>query len=304
LEAPYDQWMEVLGARAIAAAIEVAGQHGLRNLSPRLLKDGSNAMVHLAPAPVVARVPSTSAWLRQPSEKWLRRDLDLATWLFTQGAAVVPPSQELPPGPHVSSEETGSSAMTFWTFIDHDNVQPVADEEAAAALSQLHHVMRDYPGELPFLGPLLEELPHWLHWLEQNHAASGADLIALRQAHWALVPALQQGHPKIQPLHGDAHGGNLLRTVGGLLWTDFEDACTGPVAWDLAILLSRKPADPDKVLSRYPDAPSWDELLPFVRARALEAVVYQQVLGRRFPARAQEMAAALAVWHRTWGTTG
>jgi thiamine kinase-like enzyme len=261
-------------------------------------------MIHLAPAPIVARVPSTSAWLRQPSAKWLQRDLDLATWLFAQGAAVVPPSQELPAGPHVSSEETGTLAMTFWTFIDQDRTQPVTDEEAAAALSQLHRVIRDYPNELPFLGPLLEEFPHWLHWLEQNHAVSGADLIALRQAHWALAPALQSGHPRIQPLHGDAHSGNLLRTADGLLWMDFEDACTGPVAWDVAILLSRKPSDSDEVLRRYPNAPSWDELLPFVRARGLEAVVYQQVLGRRFPARAKEMSDALVVWHRTWANDG
>lgn len=296
--------MEDLAERAIAAAVDVAGRYGLKGLSPRLLKDGSNAMIHLVPSPVVARVPSTSAWLRRPSEKWLRRDLDLAAWLFAQGAEVVPPSQELPPGPHVSSADTGSMAMTFWAFVDHDRAQPVTDEEAAVALSQLHHVMREYPGELPFLGPLLEELPHWLHWLEQNHAVSGADLIALRQAHWALAPVLQRGHPKIQPLHGDAHAGNLLRTAEGLVWTDFEDACTGPVAWDLAILLSRKPSDPDEVLRRYPDAPSWDELLPFIRARALEAVVYQQVLGRRFPTRAREMSDAFALWHRTWGNAG
>ncbi len=293
--------MEGLADRAVAAAVEVAGRHGLRGLAPLLLKDGSNAMIHLAPAPIVARVPSTSAWLRQPSERWLRRDLDLATWLGTQEVGVVPPSRELPPGPHTSSEQTGSLAMTFWTFVDCDRAQPATDEEAATALGQLHLALRNYPGELPFLGPVLEELPHWLHWLEQNHALPGADLIALRQAHWALAPALHCGHPSIQPLHGDAHSGNLLRTAAGLLWTDFEDACTGPIAWDVAILLSRRPSDPDQVLSRYPDAPSWNELMPFIRARALEAVVYQQVLGRRFPHRAPEMADALARWHRTWG---
>jgi hypothetical protein len=296
--------MEDLADRAIAAAVEVAAQHGLKAFTPQLLKDGSNAMIHLAPAPVVARVPSTSAWLRQPSDKWLRRDLDLATWLSAQGAAVVPPSREIPPGPHTSSVATGSTAMTFWTFVEHDRNRPVSDEETATALAELHLAMRAYPGKLPFLGPLLEELPHWLHWLEQHHAVSGADLVALRQAHWSLAPALQHGHPRIQPLHGDAHAGNLLRTHDGLLWTDFEDACTGPVAWDVAILLSRTPSIAEELPQCYPGAPSWSELEPFIRARALEAVIYQQVLAIRFPHRAQEMAQALAAWHRTWGNAG
>ena len=293
--------MDDLAARAMAATVEVAERHGLRDLVPRLLKDGSNAIIHLAPAPVVARVPTTLFWLRQPSEKWLRRDLDLAKWLFAQGAAVIPPSPELPPGPHLSSEVTGSMPMTFWTYVEHDREQPVTDAEASAALSDLHVFLRAYPGELPFLGPLLEELPHWLHWLEQHHGISGADLLALPQAQWTLALALKRGHPSIQPLHGDAHSGNLLRTSKGLLWTDFEDACTGPVTWDIAVLLSRRPVDPQEVLQLYPAAPSWEELLPFLRARALEAVIYQQVLGRRFPHRAEEMSHALANWHRMWG---
>jgi Ser/Thr protein kinase RdoA (MazF antagonist) len=198
-------------------------------------------------------------------------------------------------------------AMTFWTFVHHDQQHPATDQEAAVALSQLHLALKNYPGELPYLGPLVEELPHWLRWLSRNsvshQAFSGADLIALRQAHWELVPALQRGHPKIQPLQGDAHSGNLLRTPHGLLWTDFEDACAGPVAWDLAILLSRKPSNPDELLRYYPDAPPMAEILPFLRARSLEAAIYQQVLGIRFAHRTDEMAQALASWHRTWGDT-
>jgi thiamine kinase-like enzyme len=41
----------------------------------------------------------------------------------------------------------------------------------------------------------------------------------------------------MQPLHGDAHEGNLLPTTRGLLWTDWEDTFRGPVEWDLASIL-------------------------------------------------------------------
>ena len=39
----------------------------------------------------------------------------------------------------------------------------------------------------------------------------------------------------VQPLHGDAHLGNVL---GGPLWNDWEDTCLGPVGWDAACLLA------------------------------------------------------------------
>ena len=290
--------MKNLGGQASAAAVEVAMSLGFRNLEPVLLKDGSNAMVHLSPMPVVARVPTTSSLVRKPSEKWLARDLDRASYLTQQGAPVIPPSRDLPPGPHRSSAHTGSMAMTFWTFVDQQGEQPVTAEEAAPALHDLHAAMHDYPGDLPFMGVILEELPHWLHWLDQQHVLSGAEIITLRQAQWEVAGKLHSLRTKMRPLHGDAHHGNLLRTPQGLLWTDFEDACFGPLEWDVAILVSRDPQNADRILASYPAAPGWDELMPFLRARALEAVIYQQVLGRRFPQRSKEASMAMLAWQR------
>jgi aminoglycoside/choline kinase family phosphotransferase len=43
-------------------------------------------------------------------------------------------------------------------------------------------------------------------------------------------------HPH-QPLHGDAHMGNLMNTTRGLLWTDWEDTFAGPVEWDVASII-------------------------------------------------------------------
>jgi Ser/Thr protein kinase RdoA (MazF antagonist) len=293
--------MDELSTQAMAAAVEVAARYGIRGVSPQLFKDGSNAMVHLHPSPVVARVATTGAWIRTPVEKWLQRDLDIATYLAGQGVPVVPPSAEIPPGPHISSEASGSMAMTFWTFVEQDREHPASSEEAAVSLRELHRVLKGYPGELPFLGVLLEELPQWLRWLERNRALPAADLIALRQAQWALARTLRASRSPLQPLHGDAHSGNLLRTPGGLLWLDFEDACTGPVAWDVATRLSSKSQHADRLLAAYADAPSWDELMPFLQARELEGVIYFQVLAKRFPHRAPEAEAALRAWHGKWG---
>ena len=38
----------------------------------------------------------------------------------------------------------------------------------------------------------------------------------------------------LQPVHGDAWLGNVLRTPGGPVWTDFELLCLGPRELDLA----------------------------------------------------------------------
>ena len=40
-----------------------------------------------------------------------------------------------------------------------------------------------------------------------------------------------------QPLHGDAHMGNLMNTTRGLLWTDWEDTFAGPIEWDVASII-------------------------------------------------------------------
>jgi hypothetical protein len=65
-------------------------------------------------------------------------------------------------------------------------------------------------------------------------------------------------------------------------------------------MLCRSPENADRILAAYPDAPSWDQLMPFIEARELEAVIYHQVLARRFPERAPQAAAALAAWSRKW----
>lgn len=44
-------------------------------------------------------------------------------------------------------------------------------------------------------------------------------------------------HYPQQPLHGDAHAGNLMNTTRGLLWTDWEDTFAGPVEWDVASII-------------------------------------------------------------------
>ena len=52
-----------------------------------------------------------------------------------------------------------------------------------------------------------------------------------------LIAQLTSIAPDIQAQHGDAFPRNSLLTPTGVVWIDFEDCCSGPVLWDLAILI-------------------------------------------------------------------
>src|SRR5580704_5208883 len=40
----------------------------------------------------------------------------------------------------------------------------------------------------------------------------------------------------MQPLHGEPHDGNRILTASGVRWLDFENACQGPLEWDLTFV--------------------------------------------------------------------
>jgi Ser/Thr protein kinase RdoA (MazF antagonist) len=182
---------------------------------PVVLRDAWHVLVHLAPAPVVARV-SSDAPTMAPQD--VARELAVARHAASAGAPVVPPTDLFDPGPH---EHDGHS-IAFWTYV-----ADAREPDAAAAgegLRAIHEALADYTGELPVqhdMTELLDELP------------SSDDAELLR----ALTSvALPEG----QALHGDAHLHNCMGTSAGPLWHDFETACRGPVEYDLAALVHRE----------------------------------------------------------------
>jgi hypothetical protein len=283
--------MDRLSSRALAAALEVARTHGVRVSEPAVLRDRANLMVHLQPSPVVARIATTTALVRPSAPEFLARDLSVAGFLASRGAPVVPPSREILPGPHSCAGFT----MTFWEYTAPAPHQQTTDAEAGSLLKQLHAVLKDYPGPLPYLNPVLGEIPQFLAYLERSGELEPAHLARLRGSAQQLALRLRDPAGPVQALHGDAHPSNLLKTTRGLLWTDFEDTCSGPVAWDVACL-ARNPAGGVAALAGYQAAPDREELQPYLAARELQGVLWSAVLASRFPqdrARARE-------WLQSW----
>ncbi|TMR93714.1 hypothetical protein [Nonomuraea basaltis] len=143
----------ISASAAVAAAVSVAEEHGVRVREPVVLKDSFNLRIHLRPAPIVARVPTVTALGRPRPADVLRRELDVVSYLHGVGVPVVPPSELLPPGPHLRD----GVVVTFWAYVEHDPAYEVSPEEAGRALAELHEAMRGFPGELPYLGPVLDE---------------------------------------------------------------------------------------------------------------------------------------------------
>jgi hypothetical protein len=58
------------------AAVKVAASLGVYSSDPVVLADGANMVVHLSPAPVVAKVAASTTAVR-PAAAWLQRELEL-----------------------------------------------------------------------------------------------------------------------------------------------------------------------------------------------------------------------------------
>jgi Ser/Thr protein kinase RdoA (MazF antagonist) len=280
-------------ARALRAATGLARAHGVRSTDPTILAARSNLIVHLRPAPVVARVALGTAILRPDVREWFGREVAVAGFLARQGVGVVPPSDEIPPGPH----ERYGQIVSFWRLVQPAPGRQPAVAEAAEALQELHRALRNFPGELPYLAPPLVEVPRLLDRIERRGDLAASDLALLRNAYERLSPILRSPVRPAQALHGDAHLRNLIATANGLLWNDFEDTCSGPVDWDLACFCWQAPGGGEAALAAYgAGAPTPDELAPWLEARALQGTVWLVAMSQPFPDRRSRAEEMLARW--------
>lgn len=224
---PPSSYVAIEAARAVAEA-----ELGIES-APVMIADRSNLVLRLDPHALVARVAMATSMVRV-GMRWLRREIDVSRFLDARGAWVTRPVDH--PGPF----EREGLVISFWHLEALEG--ELAADLAGARLARAHEALRGLSREL---------LPEWGGWIEARAVldrARESPMIA-REALDRIERAWERGErivesarsrtASFQPVHGDAHLGNVLATSRGPVWTDWEDAFVGPVEWDLACLRSR-----------------------------------------------------------------
>jgi hypothetical protein len=254
--------------RALAAVRVIAARRGVSCEQAAVVHSGSNVLVHLLPAPVVARVMSGTVALHDDPRRWLEREVSVLAYLAPSGIAVRP-SSEIAPGPY---QEDGLW-VTFWEWVDHEHGSELRDdaEKVGRALRGLHDALATFAGELGTFVDLWHDIERLRRQLRPSDALSAAMIDSLRERLLALRGPVFEASLPVQALHGDASLGNVLRADGRLIWSDFEDTFRGPVHWDVAgylISLRNRGAD-SQYVARALEAYGWADpltLAPFTKA--------------------------------------
>lgn len=289
--------------RALAAVTAAGRELGLTVDDPTILHDAFSVVVHLAPSPVVARVPVVLPDGFELSTQTARQTRELAVvgWLADRGQPVVRPS---PLVPRVPVQRDGFS-MTFWEWVDADTNREPDYDARGPLVANLHATLRDYPAPLQFLLPLAMSVSNGLGYLEQCPDLLEASDLDRAKREWQLLAPIMMSRgsfsaafPGIttQALHGDAPGYNLIETKTGLVHADFEDVTLGPVEWDLT-LQSRSAVDSyDQAAMRAGLRRVDHELLSIMNVLRMLQVVACHALIPKLPALATSLSPALEEW--------
>jgi Ser/Thr protein kinase RdoA (MazF antagonist) len=188
--------------------------------------------------------------------------------------------------------------MTFWEYLEPSGDWPPSEATIGSMLRDLHGALRPYPAILPVLAPL-GDIPVFLARPQTRLAQ--ADRTALGEA-FARLTAELEAHLEAadgddgQILHGDAGAGNLMATGGRFVWHDFEDACRGPVAWDLAASTASPHRDRALILAAYGESVDADLLGICEQLRRLHLTVWYCIYAERLPDCRSRAAELLASW--------
>jgi hypothetical protein len=225
---------------ACEAALSVAARLGIHAQQAVILEDWNNTLIRLAPTPIVAKVGTSH--IRDARLESLERELSVGAHLAACGAPVIPPSRQVPAGPHHWQGLT----LTLWQHVEPVSDAEPAPAQMAAALQMVHEALSDFGGPLPYFALELDDARRLLH-PHRSPLLGAADRRFLLSVASELEGALARPPAQCRQLHGSPQSANWLLSAHGPLLLDFETACYGPVEWDLA-------AVGKKVLDFFPDA--------------------------------------------------
>lgn len=292
--------------RGLRAAAVLARHMGLGGLGPQVISDRGSLLVRLPGAGLVARVSTHTGAQRRDPGWWLRQEVGVGRIAHGAGAPVVAPADDA--GPH----QVEGLWISLWHDLGDDDTR-ATPEETAAALAEWHRVLADAGQDLPVMPITHQLISEPLEYAERLGHLDLRTRAALTREHQEALAGVEGLGTREVLLHGDAHRGNLLRdSAGSWRWTDLEEACRGPIEWDLAVLGSTPTEEIGRAaLTAYcritdRQVPTLEELAPWLRLRALEGTAWLIGCAVTFPERYAEPARRavdeLAAGHN--GTSG
>ncbi|NNH74890.1 phosphotransferase [Nocardia uniformis] len=291
-------------ARALDAAVTAGRKLGLTVTEPIVLHDMFSVVVHLAPAPVVVRVPTVlPAYVDVDFLAARQRvELNVVAWLAGQGHPVIAPSPLVPREPVVRN----GFSMTFWQLVELDKGIEPDYVHNSRLVADLHVALRDYPGELTFLSTaepkfvtdglaVLERRPDLLDPADLDRArrewAVLEPVVGSRAGFEAAFPGID-----LQPIHGDAPAANIVNTSGGELYSDFELVTLGPVEWDLAAFGPECEAAYDSAARQRGLRPLDQRVMRVINAIGMSRAVACLALAPQLPMLVEAMKPAVEHW--------
>ncbi|WP_049565651.1 phosphotransferase [Streptomyces sp. SBT349] len=292
---------------AVEAAVAAGRELGLTVTDPTVLHDVFSVVVHLAPSPVVARIPTV---LPQSEDlaalaRRQRDELDVTRWLDDRGIPVIAPSPLVPREP----VQRDGFSMTFWPFVEEDRDREPDYVANAESVADLHAALRAYPGRLEFLSAADPRfIADSLARLDRHPALIGAAELDRARREWRILEPLVRSRGAfearfpgidLQPIHGDSPPANIFSGVDGDLYADFELITLGPVEWDLAALGPELTAAYDRGARRNGTRPLDEEVLVFVNALGMLRAIAALALVPRLPALMEYLKPAVDQWQTT-----
>jgi Phosphotransferase enzyme family len=223
--------------RAVEAAVSIASAVGLRVDDTVVLHDSNRLALRLRPCDVLARVAHLQ------SQEGAEFEVEVARRLAQTDSPVASLDPRVEPRVYVRD----GFVTTLWTYYEPLSDQELAPAEYAKALERLHAGMRQADFIAPHFTDRVAEAQSLVDNRAQTTDLREADRELLSNTLEELTRAIGQRGAAEQLLHGEPHPGNLLTTNNGLLFTDLETCCRGPVEFDLAHV-------PDEVSTHYSGA--------------------------------------------------
>ena len=217
--------------RAVGAATSVATSLGLAVDDAAVLHNSNNLALRLLPCDVLVRVTRDPAAARLELER--ARLLDRADC----PVGVIEPRV----APLVHTRD--GFALTLWVYYEPvDHGVPAVDY--ALGLRRLHSGMRAVEAPIQSFRDRITQADRVVSDPAQSPELIDEDRAFLSRTLADTRRAVDDFGVPEQLLHGEPHPGNVLATVHGPLFIDFETLCRGPVEFDLAHV-------PDEVCEAY-----------------------------------------------------